>query len=211
MRRLTRSRRQVRADVRAAMHAVPRERFLLPADATFAQADCALPIGYGQTISQPSLVARMTELLELQPGDRVLEIGTGSGYQAAVLAALGYVDVYSIEIIPELAAAAAQRLTGLGYARIHLKVADGYFGWTEHAPYAGVIVTAAPEHIPPPLLDQLADGGRLIIPVGPRFAYQTLRKVVRHGDQLAITAEASVAFVPLTRATPQEDPRPDPA
>jgi len=125
MRRLTRSRRQVRADVRAAMHAVPRERFLLPADATFAQADCALPIGYGQTISQPSLVARMTELLELQPGDRVLEIGTGSGYQAAVLAALGYVDVYSIEIIPELAAAAAQRLTGLGYARIPLKVSEG--------------------------------------------------------------------------------------
>ncbi len=187
------------------MQAVPRERFVLPADQAFAQADCALPIGYGQTISQPSLVARMTELLALRPGDKVLEIGTGSGYQTAILAQLGYADVYSVEIIPELAQAAAERLRALGLTGVHLKVGDGYFGWDEHAPYDAIIVTAAPERVPQPLLDQLADGGRLVVPVGPRFAYQSLRLIVRHGASFTVTNVVDVAFVPLIHP-PEPDP-----
>jgi protein-L-isoaspartate(D-aspartate) O-methyltransferase len=158
-----------------------------------------MPIGYGQTISQPSLVARMTELLELRPGEKVLEIGTGSGYQAAILAALEGVDVYSVEIIPELAEAAAERLRELGRANIHLKQGDGFFGWPEHAPFDGIIVTAAPDAIPPPLLEQLAEGGRLVIPVGPRYGHQTLRRIVRCGASFRTDDMIAVAFVPLTR------------
>jgi protein-L-isoaspartate(D-aspartate) O-methyltransferase len=189
------------------MLAVPREKFVLPADASSAYSDNALPIGHGQTISQPSLVARMTEMLGLRPGEKVLEIGTGSGYQTAILAELGDVEVYSVEVIPALAQAAAQRLRELGYTRVHLKQGDGYLGWEEHAPYEAIIVTAAPEHVPQPLLDQLADGGRLVIPVGPRYAYQSLRRIVRHGQQFSTADVVAVAFVPLTRP-PQEDPRP---
>jgi protein-L-isoaspartate(D-aspartate) O-methyltransferase len=193
------SRAEWRAAVRQAMQAVPRERFVRPEDRDYAHLDCALPIGYGQTISQPSLVARMTELLELQPGDKVLEIGTGSGYQTAILARLEGVDVYSVEIIPELAAAAAERLRALGLSRIHLKQGDGYDGWAEHAPYAGIIVTAAPETTPPPLLQQLAEAGRLVIPVGPRYGQQRLRRIVRHGADFQADDVLAVAFVPLTR------------
>lgn len=193
------SRAAWRAAVLHAVRSVPRERFVRPEDQDYAHLDCALPIGYGQTISQPSLVARMTELLELQPGDKVLEIGTGSGYQTAILACLEGVDVYSVEIIPELAAAAAERLRALGFAHIHLKQGDGYDGWAEHAPYNGIIVTAAPETTPPPLLDQLAEAGRLVIPVGPRYGHQRLRRIVRHGADFHADDVLAVAFVPLTR------------
>jgi len=190
-----------KTDVREAMKAVPREKFVLPRDVNLAYGDHALPIGYGQTISQPSLVARMTYLLELRPGDRVLEIGTGSGYQTAVLAALGYVEIYTVEIIPELAAAARERLASLGYDHhIHYKLGDGYLGWPEHAPYDGIIVTAAPPHIPPPLLDQLADGGQLVIPVGPTGETQMLWRIRREGGDFIRQQVSAVAFVPLVHS-----------
>lgn len=191
--------RSYRADVRRAMSAVRRDLFVLPADRELADADTALPIRCGQTISQPSLVRRMTELLELRPGNKVLEVGTGSGYQTAVLAELGYVEVYSVEIIPELAAEAAERLRRLGYTRVHLRCGDGYAGWPEHAPFDGIIVTAAPDHVPPPLLQQLAEGGRLVIPLGPRGEGQTLYKIERRAGEMIGTPITWVAFVPLTR------------
>lgn len=181
------------------MRTVPRERFVLPDDIPFAYVDSALKIDCGQTISQPSLVLRMTELLALSPGEKVLEIGTGSGYQTAILAELGYVEVYSVEIIPELARAAARRLAALGYGHVHLHLGDGYKGWPEHAPYEAIIVTAAPDHIPPPLLEQLADGGRLVIPVGPPRRGQTLFRIVKREEEVIITHRYPVAFVPLTR------------
>lgn len=192
-----------RARVKRAMRTVPRHRFLPAESAPFARLNRALPIGYGQTISQPGLVARMTELLELQPGDRVLEVGTGSGYQTAILASLGGVDVYSVEIIPELAHAARERLEALGYTGVHLRLGDGYEGWPEHAPYHGIIVTAAAPHVPPPLVEQLADGGRLVIPVGPPGETQTLYRFIKHGTALRVTHELPVAFVPLTRPRPE--------
>ena len=142
-----------------AMRTVPRHLFVPEEEREYAYGDFPLPIGFGQTISQPYIVALMTELLELKPGDKVLEIGTGSGYQAAVLASIPGVEVYTIEIIPELAQSAKERLERLGY-RVHCKQGDGYYGWPEHAPYDAIIVTAAPDHVPPPLLDQLAEGGR---------------------------------------------------
>jgi protein-L-isoaspartate(D-aspartate) O-methyltransferase len=182
------------------MRAVPRTAFVLPQDIGLAAEDMALPIQCGQTISQPSLVRRMIELLELCPGDKVLEVGTGSGYQTALLAELGYVEVYSLEIIPELARLAAARLEALGYIGLHLRVGDGYNGWPEHAPYEGIIVTAAPDHLPPPLVEQLAEGGRLIIPVGPRADNQLLYRVVKRDGERLITHESPVAFVPLTRS-----------
>jgi protein-L-isoaspartate(D-aspartate) O-methyltransferase len=184
-------------DVREAMKAVPRAQFVLPRDLNAAYGDHALPIGYGQTISQPSLVARMTYLLELRPGDRVLEIGTGSGYQTAVLAALGYVEVYTVEVIPELAAQARERLEGLGHQNIHYRLGDGYLGWAEYAPYDGIIVTAAPAHVPPPLLNQLADGAYLVIPVGPTGETQVLWRIRRVGDDFLRQQVSAVAFVPL--------------
>ena len=190
------------------MQAVPRGRFLLPADQEYAHLDCALPIGCGQTVSQPSLVARMTALLELEPGEKVLEIGTGSGYQTAILAQLEGVTVYTVEIIPELAEAAPARLGALGLTHVHFRCGDGYFGWPEAAPFDGIIVTAAPETVPPPLLAQLADGGRLIIPLGPRLETQILRRLVRRGAELFSEDIAAVAFVPLTRSAPAADPAP---
>jgi protein-L-isoaspartate(D-aspartate) O-methyltransferase len=190
-----------RADVRQAMRRVPRQRFIPPSYAAFAEADSPLPIGWGQTISQPLLVEVMTELLDLRPGDRVLEIGTGSGYQTAILAELEYVDVYSVEIIPELAEQAAARLRELGYANVHLKQDDGYLGWEEHAPYNGIIVTAAPDHLPPPLAAQLADEGRLVIPIGPPGESQTLWRFTKQGKTLQADEMGSVAFVPFTRKT----------
>jgi protein-L-isoaspartate(D-aspartate) O-methyltransferase len=186
-----------KTDVREAMKSVPRDKFVLPRDVHLAYGDHALPIGFGQTISQPSLVARMTYLLELRPGDRVLEIGTGSGYQTAVLAALGYVEIYTVEVIPELAAAARERLAGLGFSHIHFKLGDGYLGWPEHAPYDGIIVTAAPTHVPPPLLEQLADGAYLVIPVGPTGETQVLWRIRREGDDYIRQQVSAVAFVPL--------------
>ena len=158
-----------------------------------------MPIGYGQTISQPYIVALMTEALRLKPGERVLEIGTGSGYQAAILAELD-VDAYTIEIIPELAQQAEARLTELGYDGVHVRQADGYFGWEEEAPFDAIIVTAAPDHLPQPLANQLANGGRLIIPIGPPGAVQSLWLFEKLNGQLHASNLGEVVFVPFTRS-----------
>ncbi len=185
-------------DVLRAMETVPRHEFVPPASLAQAYEDHPLAIGYGQTISQPYIVAAMTELAQIKPGDRVLEIGTGSGYQAAVLAMLTD-QVYSVEILPDLAAAAAARLGRLGYPQVLTKNADGYLGWPEHAPFDAILVTAAADHIPPPLIAQLKDGGRMIIPVGPPGGYQTLWRVSRRGDATVSENIMGVLFVPLTR------------
>lgn len=187
-------------DVLRAMRTVPRHEFV-PAD-LIAQAydNHPLSIGFGQTISQPYIVAWMTELLALKPGEKVLEIGTGSGYQAAVLAELGYVDVYSIEIVPALADRAAQQLGKSGYGRVHVKQGDGYYGWPEAAPFDAIIVTAAPDHLPAPLAAQLAEGGRLVIPIGPPGWYQSLWKFVKQNGELTAYNMGGVAFVPFTGA-----------
>jgi protein-L-isoaspartate(D-aspartate) O-methyltransferase len=182
-----------------AMRTVPRHLFVPEDQRDHAYGDYPLPIGYGQTISQPYIVALMTQLLELKEGDRVLEIGTGSGYQAAILAEIPGVDVYTIEIIPALARSARERLESLGYKSIHCKEGDGYYGWQEYAPFDAIIVTAAPDHVPQPLVDQLAEGGRMVIPVGPPGGYQTLWKFVkRPGGELQAFNMGGVAFVPLT-------------
>jgi protein-L-isoaspartate(D-aspartate) O-methyltransferase len=184
----------------AAMRAVPRHSFVPRDVLARAYEDLPLPIGYGQTISQPSLVARMTWLLELEPGDRVLEVGTGSGYQAAILAELTD-EVYSVEIIPELEATAREVLDELGYDRVLVERRDGYFGWPEHAPYEAIVVTAAPDHLPSPLVDQLSpSGGRMVIPIGPPGDVQTLWLVTRNEDEVAMEEVVKVRFVPLTRA-----------
>ncbi len=189
------------ADVLQAMRTVPRHEFVLPDYLSQAYADHPLPIGYGQTISQPYIVAAMSELLELKRGDRVLEIGTGSGYQAAILAELTG-EVYTVEIIAELYQSATERLKQLGYDRVKTKHADGYYGWEEYAPYDAIIVTAAPDHIPQPLVSQLKDGGRLVIPVGPAGGYQTLWLIEKHGDKTVARDVMGVAFVPLTGTHP---------
>lgn len=186
------------ADVIQAMRTTPRHQFVLPEHLDRAYEDHPLPIGYGQTISQPYIVALMTELLELKPNEKVLEIGTGSGYQAAVLAELGYVDVYSIEIVSELAEQAANNLEKTGYTKVHLKQDDGYYGWEEYAPYDAIIVTAAPDHLPLPLVQQLKEGGRLVIPIGPVVGFQTLWKFTKQGDKVQAVNMGGVSFVPLT-------------
>ncbi len=184
--------------VLTAFRSVPRHEFVPPDMVPLAYADRPLPIGYGQTISQPYMVAYMTELLELKGGERVLEIGTGSGYQAAILADMG-AEVYSVEIIPELYEQATARLRRLGYP-VHTLRADGYYGWEEHAPYDAIVVTAAPDHIPPPLVQQLKVGGRMVIPVGPPGLYQTLWLVIRReGDQVDMINKGGCVFVPFTR------------
>ncbi|MFZ5912275.1 MAG: protein-L-isoaspartate(D-aspartate) O-methyltransferase [Chloroflexota bacterium] len=185
-------------DVLRAMRAVPRHNFVLPEYLDQAYEDHALPIGYGQTISQPYVVAWMTELLELQPGEKVLEIGTGSGYQAAILTELGYVEVYTIEIVPELAESAAARLQDLGYTQAHAKQGDGYYGWAEYAPFDAIIVTAAPDHLPAPLAEQLAEGGRIVIPIGPQGWWQSLWKFVKVNGELKAYNMGGVSFVPFT-------------
>ncbi len=182
--------------VLAAMRTVPRERFLDPDLARRAYTDEAVPIPSGQSISQPYMVARMTELLAPQPGDRILELGTGSGYQAAILAELG-ARVTTLERHEELARAARERLAALGYGdRIDVRLAEGSLGDPIGAPYDGIIVTAAAPSIPTELLDQLADGGRLVIPVGPRDL-QTLTRVIRHGNDWRETPHGQCVFVPL--------------
>lgn len=180
-----------------AMAAVPRHLFVRESLRSRAYGDYPLPIGEGQTISQPYVVALMTEALELRPGERVLEIGTGSGYQAAVLAGIVR-EVYSIEIREGLAHEAQKRLRGLGYENVRVKHADGYFGWQEHAPFDAIIITAAANHIPPPLIKQLKDGGRLIIPLGSTEFYQVLTLATKQGGDMRLRQLANVAFVPMT-------------
>jgi protein-L-isoaspartate(D-aspartate) O-methyltransferase len=185
-------------EVLEAMRTVPRHEFV-PADYQGqAYEDHPLPIGHGQTISQPYIVAFMTEEIELQPDERVLEIGTGSGYQAAILAQLTD-DVYTIEIIPELADRAQETFEALGYDQIVAKQGDGYFGWEEYAPFDAIVVTAAPDHVPQPLVNQLADGGKMIIPVGPPGGYQSLWLLEREGEEVVRRNLGGVRFVPLTR------------
>ncbi|MDX1522950.1 MAG: protein-L-isoaspartate(D-aspartate) O-methyltransferase [Anaerolineae bacterium] len=184
--------------VLAAMSRVPRHEFVPAEFQTQAYDDHPLPIGYGQTISQPFIVALMTEMIELQPGERVLEIGTGSGYQAAILAAVTD-EVYTIEIIPELAEQAQATFDRLGYDRIRAKQADGYWGWEEAGPFEAIIVTAAPDHVPQPLVNQLADGGKMVIPIGPPGGYQSLWLIERRGDQILRYNWGGVRFVPFTR------------
>lgn len=181
--------------VLAAMRAVPREHFVPSNLAHEAYSDGPLPIGYGQTISQPYMVALMTQALALQPGDRVLEVGTGSGYQAAILAQLG-VAVWSIERTPELAGRARQRLAELGYA-VTVKVGDGWCGWAEHAPFDAIIVTAAGAEPPPPLVQQLAVDGRLVIPIGQETRDQELWLIEKQSGRLSAQKLANVRFVPL--------------
>ena len=180
------------------MGRVPRHEFV-PEDLKLqAYRNRPLPIGHGQTISQPYIVALMTDLLELEPGDTVLEIGTGSGYQAAVLAELVN-QVYSIEIIEALSEQAKTRLQALGYENIETSLGDGYHGWPEHAPFDAIIMTAAASHIPPPLVRQIKPGGIMLIPVGPRFQVQQLTLVKKEMDESIITRQLlPVRFVPLT-------------
>ena len=186
------------AAVLDAMRQVPRHRFVPEREARSAYADRPLPIGHGQTISQPYIVALMTELLEVKPGDKILEIGTGSGYQAAVLTELTPY-VYTIEIIDVLGEQAAERLETLGYATVSTKVGDGYYGWEEHAPFDGIIVTCAAGHIPPPLLAQLGLGGKMVIPVGPVYDVQYLVLVTKdESGTLRSEALLPVRFVPMT-------------
>jgi protein-L-isoaspartate(D-aspartate) O-methyltransferase len=184
-------------DVLFAMETVPRHEFVPDQYEAQAYADHPLPIGHGQTISQPYIVALMTELLNLTTTDRVLEIGTGSGYQAAILAKI-VSDVYTVEIVKPLADQASERLERLGYANIHTLHADGYYGWEEHAPFDAIIVTAAPDHIPQPLVRQLKDGGKLVIPVGPPGGYQTLWEITKKGETITKRNVTGVLFVPLT-------------
>lgn len=178
----------------AAMRTVPRERFMPASERGRAHADGPLSIGHGQTISQPYVVAYMTQALGVGPGDRVLEVGTGSGYQAAVLAELGC-EVWSIEIVPALAESARAVLDSLGHG-VRVRTGDGYRGWSEEAPFDAVIVTAAPDHVPPDLIEQLADGGRLVIPVGDRD--QELLRLTRVGEGVVREELLDVRFVPMT-------------
>ena len=182
-----------------AMARVPRHEFVLKKYLSSAYSDTPLPIGYGQTISQPYIVAEMTSQLKLKPGSKVLEIGTGSGYQAAVLTEFT-VNVFTIEIVEELAQSASKRLKRLGYKVIQSKTGDGYYGWTEHAPFDAIIVTAAAGQIPPPLIKQLAPGGRMIIPVGGRFATQSLMLIEKDKDgKIHSRSLMPVRFVPFVR------------
>ena len=181
-----------------AMRKVPRHLFVPASQRKVAYGDHPIPIGYGQTISQPYIVAYMTQAIAPKPGDVILEIGTGSGYQAAVLAEIG-VQVYTIEIVGELAEAAKGRLAQLSYGNIQVLHGDGYFGWKEHAPFDAIIVTAASEFIPRPLLDQLKDDGKMIIPVGSPFYVQQLMLVEKKNGKTKTKSLLPVRFVPFTR------------
>ncbi|MBK8978594.1 MAG: protein-L-isoaspartate(D-aspartate) O-methyltransferase [Planctomycetes bacterium] len=183
------------AAVLRALRRVPRERFVPDELAELAYIDRPLPIGEGQTISQPYIVGLMTAVLELDPQDRVLEVGTGSGYQAAILAELVR-DVYTIEIVPSLGERAAELLADLGYVNVHARIGDGYRGWPEAGPFDAIIVTAAPDHVPGPLLAQLADRGRMVVPVGDED--QTLILLERTPAGIVRRAVLPVRFVPMT-------------
>lgn len=178
------------------MLTVPRHLFVLPQYINMAYEDTPLPIDEGQTISQPYIVALMTQCLDLKGDEKVLEIGTGSGYQAAVLAHLCQ-EVYTIEIRENLAKKAADLLSRLGYQNIHVKCADGYFGWPEKAPFDAIMVTCAANHLPPPLLEQLKEGGRLVIPLGSTLYFQTLTLVIKEGKKPKVEYISGVRFVPM--------------
>ena len=185
--------------VLSAMHAVPRHLFVNAGDMSRAYGDHPLPIGYGQTISQPYIVALMTELLQVEPGHRVLEVGTGSGYQAAILSDL--VDrVYTVEIVEPLGKRAAERLKRLGYENVHVRIGDGYFGWEEKAPFDRIIVTCAATLVPPPLLRQLTPGGKMCIPVGGQYTVQVLTMVEKSPEGgITMKKTIPVRFVPLVQ------------
>jgi len=187
--------------VLAAMGRVPRQRFVPKALASQAYGDHPLPIGWGQTISQPYIVALMTQWAAVHPGAKVLEVGTGSGYQAAVLAELTD-KVFSIELLPELARRAAGRLKSLGYAHVQVRCGDGYQGWPEEAPFDAIVVTAAAARVPEALEKQLTEGGRLVIPLGPPGGAQTLVRYRKVKGKLVAEASLPVRFVPLVRPTP---------
>lgn len=179
-----------------AMSTVPRHLFVNPAQAHLAYEDYPLPIGHNQTISQPYIVAYMTEAAQISPQDKVLEIGTGSGYQAAILGELAK-EVYTVEIQPELASRASQTLKKLGYTNVFVREGDGYQGWAEHAPYDAILVTAAPERVPQPLIEQLATGGKLVIPVGKW--YQDMLVMTKTSEGIIEERTIAVRFVPLRR------------
>jgi protein-L-isoaspartate(D-aspartate) O-methyltransferase len=179
-----------------AMQTVPRHSFVPPDWRSMAYWDRPLPIGHDQTISQPYIVAKMSELLEIKAGRKILEVGTGSGYQAAVLAEMG-AEVFTIEIIAELGQGARHILGELGYGRVQVKIGDGYQGWPEQAPFDGIIVTCAPSHIPQPLQDQLAEGGLMVIPVGPVYGVQQLVLLRKVKGQIQRERIFEVRFVPM--------------
>lgn len=186
-----------------AMLKVPRHLFVPENLTSSAYSNMPLPIGYGQTISQPYIVALMTESLQLKKGLKVLEVGTGSGYQAAVLAEIGCV-VFSVEMIKILADTAQERLNRLGYPEISVRWGDGYFGWEEEAPFDSIIVTCAIDHVPPPLIEQLKEGGKMVIPVGPPYSLQTLWLFIKENGQLTSENLGGVIFVPLLREVREE-------
>jgi protein-L-isoaspartate(D-aspartate) O-methyltransferase len=188
-----------------AMETVPREEFVSAMERSRAYDDGPLPIGKGQTISQPYIVALMTELIAPKPDDVVLDIGTGSGYQAAVLAEI-VKKVYSIEIIPELAESAAARLRRLGYDNVEVRTGDGWLGWPEHAPFDGIVLAAAPEVVPPPLLEQLAPGAALVLPVGDDYQDLVVHRKQEDGS-IARERVISVRFVPMTGIAEDRDRR----
>lgn len=185
-------------EVLEAFRQVKRHRFVSDNYINYAYSDSPLPIGYGQTISQPYIVAYMTEAIEPDSNDIVLEIGTGSGYQAAILSKI-VKKVYTIEIITELAEQANKRLSELGYVNVEVKNSDGYYGWKEHAPFDAIVVTAAAEYIPPPLIEQLKDGGKMIIPIGSPFLTQRLMLVEKENGETTTKSLLPVRFVPFTR------------
>jgi len=181
-----------------AMRTVPRHEFVPDEMRAYAYEDRPLAIGNGQTISQPYIVAFMTSVINPKPDDKILEIGTGSGYQAAVLAEIVN-EVYTIEIIPALAEQAEKKFQVLNYTNIHTRVGDGYHGWPEEAPFDAIVVTAAPDEIPMPLVDQLKEGGKLVIPVGPKYSVQSLQLVTKKKGKTSVTNLFPVRFVPFTR------------
>ncbi len=195
-------RARLSARVLGVLARLPRHKFLPPADEGLAYINAAVHIGHGQTISQPYIVALMTDLLDLPPNEdtKVLEIGTGSGYQTAVLAELAG-SAYSIDIIPQLATEAARRLEDLGYRNVHIRSGDGYLGWPDEAPFDAILITAAVSEVPPPLVEQLRPGGRLVLPVGRPYASQDLT-VVEKGlsGEVHLRSLLPVAFVPFRRA-----------
>ena len=181
-----------------AMKRVPRHLFVPPELKELAYVDQPLPIGLDQTISQPYIVALMTELLSPKKNQKILEIGTGSGYQAAVLAEIAD-SVWTIEILEPLAKSAEERLRKLGYGKVRVRCGDGYAGWPEHSPFDGIIVTAAAEQVPEPLIRQLNDGGKMVIPIGSAFSVQNLILLEKHGNEISRRSVAPVRFVPLLR------------